>query len=140
MSLLDKIRQESASPTVTVPPRIDPLAQNLPDIAGDSTIVTPPEETVEKTLEAELATFPSISAKKVGVRLEEDILAELEALCRQNDITIETLLESFYVVCSAQDKVMSKVLPEAKRRIRQRVRAGNIRSILTKTRNLKAIK
>jgi hypothetical protein len=138
MSLLDKIRQESEEPTITVSPRTDPLVRSLQIV--ENTAVPSGDETLEQSLAAELSALPKISEKKVGVRLQQEILAELEALCRQNDITMETLLESFYVVCSPQDKVMSKVLTEAQRRIKQRVRAGNIRSILTKTRNLKAVK
>lgn len=149
MGLLDKIRQEASSPTVKVPPRSDLLApqqeaaervMDLADTSGEETLV-PSSEQVQPSeilsLEAELATYPTVSAKKVGVRLEEEILEELQDLCRKNDITVETLLESFYVNCKSNDTLMRRVIKEAQSRIRRRTKAGNIRSIITKSKNIK---
>ncbi len=137
MSLLDKIRQESVEPQVKVPPRTDPLALSLDEKSQALAHNSTNEDNWSASLEAELAAIPPISNKKVGVRLEEEILDKLDQLCRQHDVTIETLLESFYTVCYAKDTLMLKVFQEAQNRIKRRTRAGNIRSVLTKSKNLK---
>ncbi len=153
MSLMDKIRKEASSPTVKVPPRQDalaPLGQN----AGLGQIVTDPVGSAEvasmpqpvpgsqdpqmRSLEAELAKYPVISAKKVGVRMEEPILEEIQELCRTNDITVETLLESFFTTCKGKDTLMRQVIKEAQSRIQRRTKAGTIRSILTKSKNIRS--
>lgn len=153
MSLLDKIRLEASSPTVKVPPRNDLLSPQLEasahvkdvaDAAGGEPLVSSAQLVQAQpemlSLEADLANYPTVSTKKVGVRLEEEILESLEDLCRKNDITVETLLESFYVNCKSNDSLMRRILKEAQARIRRRTRAGNIRSIITKSKNLKAQK
>ncbi|MBW4549942.1 MAG: hypothetical protein KME35_02305 [Aphanocapsa sp. GSE-SYN-MK-11-07L] len=138
MSLLDKIRQESVEPQVKVPPRTDPLTLSLEEKPQALALNSTNEDNWSASLEAELAAIPPISNKKVGVRLEEDILDKLDQLCRQHDVTIETLLEGFYTVCHTKDTIMLKVFQEAQNRIKRRTRAGNIRSVLTKSRNLQA--
>jgi neutral trehalase len=141
MSLLDKIRQESLAPTIKVPLRTDSLSQTLgvldQDSAGSS---ESKQSSFETSLEEELATYPMVSEKKVGVRMEEQILEELQEICRKNDITMETLLEAFHIICNPKDSLMRQVIKEAQTRIQRRTRVGNIRSILTKSKNLKAQK
>ena len=155
MSLLDKIRQEASSPTVKVPPRDDLLAPHREvtepvspvEVAASGELMAPPSVPVQQGhfpempfLEAELATYSVISAKKVGVRLEEGILEAIQDLCRKNDITVETLLESFYTTCEGNDSLMRRVIEGARARIERRTRAGNIRSILTKSKNIRSQK
>lgn len=153
MSLLDKIRQEASSPTVKVEPRSDLLAPqqeatergtDMMDGSGKEESVVPLFEQVQEpemlSLETELSIYPAVSAKKVGVRVEEEILEEIQDLCRKNDLTVETLLESFYVNCKNNDSLMRRIIKEAQARIRRRIRAGNIRSIITKSKNIKTQK
>lgn len=155
MSLLDKIRQEANSPTVKVPPRDDLLAPQREVKEPSATVsdaafgevVSSPEVSVQQgiepemlSLEAELATYPLVSPKKVGVRLEVELLEAIQDLCRKNDITVETLLESFYTNCKGNDSLMRRVIKGAQARIESRTRAGNIRSILTKSKNIRAQK
>lgn len=140
MSLLDKIRQESASPTVKVKPKDDTLIQQAAASLTEEQTVTSPEQ-IQQTdpiadLEAKLATYPVVSSKKVGVRLEESVLGEIQTLCRQNGITIETLLEGYYTVCKDKESTMRRVIKEAQTRAQKRTEAGNIRSLITKSRNL----
>jgi hypothetical protein len=54
--------------------------------------------------------------------------------------TIETLLEAFYITCKDKDSMMRQVVKEAKKRLKSRKDAGNIRSSLTKLNNLTARK
>jgi hypothetical protein len=135
MSLLDKIRQESENPSVTVENRKDLLLEQLPE-------QRPEQQEREKggdfesSLLAELDSLPKVSPKKVGVRLEEELLADIQSHCREEGITIETLLEAFFVICNSRESTMKQVTKEAKARIKQRTRAGNIRSTLTKFKNL----
>ena len=140
MSLLDKIRQESASPTVKVKPKDDTLIQQVAAPLTEEQPVTSPEQIQQADpiadLEAKLATYPVVSNKKVGVRLEESVLEEIQTLCRQNGITIETLLEGYYTVCKDREPTMRRVIKEAQTRAQTRTEAGNIRSLITKSRNL----
>ncbi len=135
MGLLDKIRQEAEAPTVRVPPRSDELA---PPAGEKGTGVVPAgPETGSEYWEEELAKYPVVADKKVGVRLEEEILKELQQLCQLHDITIETLLESFCVSCQGNENLMRRVIREAQYRIQRRTEAGNIRSLITKSRNMR---
>ncbi|MGR3279357.1 hypothetical protein ACSYAD_30280 [Acaryochloris marina NIES-2412] len=137
MSLLDKIRKETEAPSVKVETRQDALIENLAE-ENKSTQkqLTNTHEDIEANLSAELASFPPIAQKKVGVRLEEDVLAGLEATCKQNKITIETFLEAAFIACQQESLVMDATIADAQARLARRKRAGTIRSILTKSQNL----
>ena len=134
MSLLDEIRSRATQPTVE--PRIDVLqsqAQNKDNTINTDVAQQPISEF--KRLEELLANFPEIAAR-IPVRLETPIKDELDELCNREKITIETLLEAFYVTCKDKESVMKQVLKEAKKRLKSRKEAGNIRSSLTKLNNL----
>lgn len=136
MSLLDEIRGRANQPTV--PPRQDVLQQPTTDTPTDvaTTRVQQPTEVSElKRLEELLASFPEI-APRVPVRLEVPIKQELDELCNREKVTIETLLEAFYVTCKDKESVMRQVIFEAKKRLKSRKEVGNIRSSLTKLNNL----
>lgn len=153
MSILDEIRNRSAQNTV--PAREDVLShqeQVSPTSEVDTLASTPVKSGVGvtdiatnqnqqgsgselKRLEEQLAGFPEI-APRVPVRLETEIKEELEALCSREKVTIETLVEAFYVTCKDKDTVMRQVLKEAKKRLANRKAAGNIRSSVTRLNNL----
>ena len=134
MSLLDEIRDRATQPTVE--PRIDVLqsqAQNKDNTINTDVAQQPISEF--KRLEELLASFPEIAAR-IPVRLSTPIKDELDELCNREKITIETLLEAFYVTCKDKESVMKQVILEAKKRLKSRKEAGNIRSSLTKLNNL----
>lgn len=134
MSLLDEIRSRATQPTVE--PRIDVLqsqAQNTYYTINTDVAQQPISEF--KRLEELLANFPEIAAR-IPVRLETPIKDELDELCNREKVTIETLLEAFYVTCKDKESVMKQVTKEAKKRLKSRKEAGNIRSSLTKLHNL----
>jgi predicted DNA-binding ribbon-helix-helix protein len=134
MSLLDEIRDRATQPTVE--PRIDVLqsqAQNTYYTINTDVAQQPISEL--KRLEELLANFPEIAAR-IPVRLETPIKDELDELCNREKVTIETLLEAFYVTCKDRESVMKQVVKEAKKRLKSRKEAGNIRSSLTKLNNL----
>ncbi len=134
MSLLDEIRDRATQPTV--PPRIDLLqsqAQNTYYTINTDVAQQPISEF--KRLEELLANFPEIAAR-IPVRLSTPIKDELDELCNREKVTIETLLEAFYVTCKDRESVMKQVTKEAKKRLKSRKEAGNIRSSLTKLNNL----
>jgi hypothetical protein len=137
MSLMDKIRKESVSPSVVIEKREDPL---LDDFHVEQNRLDPQltsqAESLEESLLNELDKIPLVSSKKVGVRLEEATLTDIQDLCRENNVTVETLLEAFYEVCISRDPIMKLVVKEAQTRMKRRTRAGNIRSTLTKFRNI----
>ncbi|MBW4570946.1 MAG: hypothetical protein KME31_23865 [Tolypothrix carrinoi HA7290-LM1] len=142
MSLLDEIRARSTQPTVE--PRIDVLQQEKIDDTLNAIAPSAPQDkfalrTTEiselKRLEELLANFPEIAAR-IPVRLETPIKDELDELCNREKVTIETLLEAFYVTCKDKESVMRQVILEAKKRLKSRKEAGNIRSSLTKLNNL----
>lgn len=134
MSLLDEIRNRNTQPTVE--PRADILQDSTPVIDTTTSQVEQPTAVSElKRLEELLASFPEIAAR-IPVRLEAPIKDELDELCNREKITIETLLEAFYVTCKDKDSTMRQVVKEAKKRLKSRKEAGNIRSSLTKLNNL----
>ena len=134
--MLEEIRRRATQPTV--PTRQDVLVQTQPitpdpQIAEKSTVNHEGSEL--KQLAEKLASFPEISPR-IPVRLEVPIKEEIDLLCAQEKITIETLLEAFYITCQDKDTVMKQVLKEAKKRLRNRKEAGNIRSSITRLANL----
>jgi hypothetical protein len=136
INMLEEIRRRATQPTV--PTRQDVLVQTQPitpdtQIAENSTVNHQGSEL--KQLEDKLASFPEISPR-IPVRLEVPIKEEIDQLCAQEKITIETLLEAFYITCKDKDTVIKQVLKEAKKRLRNRKEAGNIRSSITRLTNL----
>ncbi|MBW4628733.1 MAG: hypothetical protein KME49_25265 [Brasilonema octagenarum HA4186-MV1] len=138
MSLLDEIRSRANQPTV--PPRQDVLQQptttdTLTELSATDAVQQPTEVSELKRLEDLLASYPEI-APRVPVRLEVPIKDELDELCHRDKVTIETLVEAFYVTCKDKESVMRQVIKEAKKRLKSRKEVGNIRSSLTKLNNL----
>lgn len=153
MSILDEIRNRAAQNNV--PPRkdvlsnqeqvsslseINPLASTFGESeVGVTDIATnqnqPDSGSELKKLQEQLASFPEI-APRIPVRLEAEIKDDLETLCSREKVTVETLLEAFYVTCKDKDTVMRHVLKEAKKRLASRKAAGNIRSSITRFNNL----
>ena len=137
MSLLDEIRGRRSH--TTVPPREDVLLQptttDTPTDVATTRVQQPTVVSELKRLEELLASFPEI-ASRVPVRLETPIKDELDELCNREKVTIETLLEAFYVTCKDKESVMRQVIVSAKKRLKSRKEVGNIRSSLTKLHNL----
>ncbi|PHJ56859.1 hypothetical protein VF14_24015 [Nostoc linckia z18] len=134
MNILDEIRNRAVAPTVA--PRQDVLAPQQQGSTPPDVTSTADSSVSELTLlEEQLANFPEI-APRVPVRLSVSIKQELDELCNIEKITIETLLEAFYVTCQDKDTVMKQVLKEAKKRLKNRKEAGNIRSSITRLANL----
>ncbi|PNJ93278.1 hypothetical protein CEP14_13275 [Cylindrospermopsis raciborskii C04] len=145
MTLFDKIKKEHNSPTVKVPPRQDDIIPKQEVIESESNFnhgelhkYTEPDVSPISiaSLEKELQSFPSLSNKKIVLRLEEDIYEGIRVICYEHDITVETLLEAYFSLCKSQPKLMDKILKEAQSRIKGRTKAGNIRSLITKIKNL----
>jgi hypothetical protein len=136
MNILDEIRNRAVAPTVA--PREDVLApQQEGSPTSDVNVTSTADSSVSELtlLEEQLRNLPEI-APRVPVRLEVAIKQELDELCNQEKITVETLLEAFYVTCKEKDSVMKQVLKEAKKRLKSRKEAGNIRSSITRLANL----
>ncbi|MEA5596971.1 hypothetical protein [Rivularia sp. UHCC 0363] len=132
MNMLDEIRNRNTQSTVS--PREDILQQQSPQ--QDTANNTETTEISEiKRLEELLANFTDI-ASRIPIRLETPIKQELDELCQREKITIETLLEAFYTTCKDKESVMKQVVNIAKKRIKSRKEAGNIRSSITKLNNL----
>lgn len=134
MNILDEIRNRAVAPTVA--PREDVLAPQQQGSTPPDMPSTADSSVSELTLlEEQLRNLPEI-APRVPVRLEMAIKQELDELCNLEKITVETLLEAFYVTCQDKDTVMKQVLKEAKKRLKSRKEAGNIRSSITRLANL----
>ncbi|MGI2909021.1 hypothetical protein [Tolypothrix sp. VBCCA 56010] len=102
MSLLDEIRDRATQPTVE--PRIHVLQQEKIDDTLNAIAQQPNEVSELKRLEELLANFPEIAAR-IPVRLEIPIKDELDELCNREKVTIETLLEAFYITCKDKESV-----------------------------------
>jgi hypothetical protein len=70
-------------------------------------------------------------ADRRQIRLEVGIDSDLEALCRAQKITVETLLEAAYLEIEQNPELKSQVIAAAKIRLSERKRAGNLRRIQT---------
>lgn len=136
MSLLDKIKQEYQSPTVKIAPRQDELIPTPETVKSREKEEKREEQEMIASLEQELQSFPPITPKKMGVRLEESIYEQIRSLCREEDITLETLVEAYFTICQGNPLLQQQIIEEAQKRVKQRTKAGNIRSLLTKARNL----
>ena len=132
INMLEEIRRRATQPTV--PTRQDVLVQTQP-ITPDTQIAENSTVNHQGSELKKLASFPEISPR-IPVRLEVPIKEEIDQLCAQEKITIETLLEAFYIICQDKDTVIKQVLKEAKKRLRNRKEAGNIRSSMTRLANL----
>lgn len=134
MNILDEIRNRAVAPTVA--PREDVLAPQQQGSTPPDMPSTADSSVSELTfLEEQLRNLPEI-APRVPVRIDVAIKQELDELCNLEKITVETLLEAFYVTCQDKDTVMKQVLKEAKKRLKSRKEAGNIRSSITRLANL----
>lgn len=151
MSILDEIRNRTSPKAV--PERQDvfqgqefaPVSQSEIIVDGKSDDLSVPAIKAVDTepspssdleqLQLKLSQFPEI-AKRVPVRLEVNIKEDIEAFCRQEKITIETLLEALYVTCISRDTIMRQVSKEGRRRLASRKAAGNIRSSITRLENI----
>ena len=138
MSLLDEIRGRRNHTTVPSRPDVlqqQPTTTDTPTDVATTRVQQPTVVSELKRLEELLASFPEI-ASRVPVRLEIPIKEELDSLCNREKVTIETLLEAFYVTCKDKESVMRQVILSAKKRLKSRKEVGNIRSSLTKLNNL----
>ncbi len=90
-------------------------------------------------LRLKLSQFSEI-ANRVPVRLEVEVKSEIEAFCRQEKITIETLLEALYLTCASKDTVVRQVTKEARIRLNSRKSAGNIRSSITRLESINGLR
>lgn len=144
MSLLSKIREEAQSPTFKVEPRSDVLVSPPPPISHSATTGAPPQPEIAQGeisgLQQRLDQFPTISPKKVGLRMEEQIQKDLQAYCLQHGVTPETLMEAYWTIVQSKDGLSRQVLREAQARAARRTEAGNLRSSITKLQNLKKSK
>lgn len=141
MNLLDKIRKESESPSVIAETTTDLLTKEI-QINDDNQPENSESETTkidswEQELLAELNSLPSIAEKKIGIRLEEQTLIPLQAHCKAEGITIETFVEATFMFCQQRPELLKEITSEASIHLMRRKKAGTIRSVLTKTRNLK---
>ena len=158
MSILDEIRNRTAPKAV--PERQDifqeqplsPVEQqeemiqsdHTKGILGDNRVKSGFESAPKPTSDLEqlrlkLSQFPEI-ANRVPVRLETEVKNDIEAFCRQEKITVETLLEALYLTCVSKDTLMRQITKEARRRLNSRKSAGNIRSSITRLENINGLR
>ncbi|MCM1985100.1 hypothetical protein [Lyngbya confervoides] len=139
MGLMDKIKREQSDPSIVVPIRPDPLQTE--DAIADAEEIPLPDSTANESyladLEKKLAAYPAIASKKLGLRIEEDLLEEVQIFCKKNKITPETLFEALFTQTVSKDSVLNRVVKDAQKRCKQRTEAGNIRSMITKFKNIK---
>lgn len=126
--MLSRIRNRSNR--TTVPPRDTSLADVKKDEAVTGSAISdspslstlPPEEIIEELVE---------TAPRRQIRLEQSIDDRLAQLCQTERLTVETFLEATFLACSRDEKLMRKVITEAKERLKERKRAGRIRRLRT---------
>ncbi|MDV3002638.1 MAG: hypothetical protein N5P05_004293 (plasmid) [Chroococcopsis gigantea SAG 12.99] len=81
-------------------------------------------------LQAELDNLPQIG-KRLAIHLEQEIRANLLQLCDRQEITPETFIEAAYALFQENPDLVEPIVKDAKKRLKQRKRAGLIRRTLS---------
>lgn len=129
MSLINDIKNRQSQPTVTEA-RVDILAETVQ-------ITDPPTNSPATQLDelrGLLARYPEI-AKQQPIRLQVAIKEQIDALCQQESITAETLLEALFTIAQDQD-TLPLVVSRAQEQLRVRKEMGNLKSRITQLGNL----
>lgn len=79
-------------------------------------------------LQEKLDQMPTVAQRR-NIRLEQSIDEAMQALCNQEDITIETFLEACYLICDRSPRFKKNVLKEATKRLQKRKEAGKLRRL-----------
>lgn len=130
MSLINDIKNRQFQPTVTEA-RVDILTETT-QIADLPPINSPATQLDE--LRGLLARYPEI-AKQQPIRLQVAIKEKIDALCQQESITAETLLEALFTIAQAQG-TLPNVVSRAQEQLRVRKEMGNLKSRITQLGNL----
>jgi hypothetical protein len=130
MSLINDIKNRQSQPTVTEA-RVDILTETT-QIADLPPINSPATQLDE--LRGLLARYPEI-AKQQPLRLQVAIKEKIDALCQQESITAETLLEALFTIAQAQGTLPNAV-SRAQEQLRVRKEMGNLKSRITQLGNL----
>lgn len=119
---LDFIRDRKNRQSVT--PRGDALFDPVSDSGSlDSSVL--------KAIQAQLDTLPSV-VRRSNIRIAEGVLERAEALFKKERITLETFFEAAYELASREPEIMMRVLDDAKRRKKDRDRAGQLKRDLAR--------
>ena len=130
MSLINDIKNRQSQPTVAEA-RVDILTETT-QIADLPPINSPATQLDE--LRGLLARYPEI-AKQQPLRLQVAIKEQIDALCQQESITAETLLEALFTIAQAQGTLPNAV-SRAQEQLRVRKEMGNLKSRITQLGNL----
>ena len=130
MSLINDIKNRQSQPTVAEA-RVDILTETT-QIADLPPINSPATQLDE--LRGLLARYPEI-AKQQPIRLQVAIKEKIDALCQQESITAETLLEALFTIAQAQG-TLPNVVSRAQEQLRVRKEMGNLKSRITQLGNL----
>jgi hypothetical protein len=130
MSLINDIKNRQSQPTVTEA-RVDILTETT-QIADLPPINSPATQLDE--LRGLLARYPEI-AKQQPLRLQVAIKEKIDALCQQESITAETLLEALFTIAQEQGTLPNAV-SRAQEQLRVRKEMGNLKSRITQLGNL----
>lgn len=106
---------------------LDTQEKNIEEIS--KAVYSEASKDLKGPLEAELASIPSIG-KRRNLRLGEDIDEQIQAYCRQHEISHDVLIEALFLQIESNTGFENKVLEEANFRHRLRKRAGQIRRLL----------
>ncbi|HEY9752923.1 MAG TPA: hypothetical protein V6C46_08225 [Coleofasciculaceae cyanobacterium] len=116
----DQARELSEVDSVDLSPRPLPSTGNT---------VSQTSSTLDE-LRAELAKIPE-TRRHSAIVLEKALDQELTRFCKEQGITVELFLEAAWLQIVADSKLMEATLVEARRRYRDRKRAGQIRRLIT---------
>jgi hypothetical protein len=126
MSILDEIRNRQSQPPVAQ--RADILQQETAESSPGDGDSSPQTSELDK-LKDLLANYPQI-ANQQPIRLQAAIKAEIDALCRQEKVTAETLFEALFVTARDGGSLPGVVM-QAQERLRSRKEMGNLKSRIT---------
>jgi predicted DNA-binding protein len=84
-----------------------------------------------KSLESQISQLsepePPLKTKQTTLRLEQEISARLQELCRQNGICREVLIEAMFEYSEANQDALRNILSEARDKNEQRQQIANLK-------------
>lgn len=140
--MLSRIKRRNTRPTVERDTSLVQTTESAPAPApaSSSPVAAPvPAAPVQSAaagataIEAELASLPQVSQRR-NIRLEVELESRLLTFCQENEITVETFLESCFVEAEQNARLKTELVTEASRRLKLRKQAGKLRRVLSQLR------
>ncbi|NJK58718.1 MAG: hypothetical protein HC939_23440 [Pleurocapsa sp. SU_5_0] len=109
--------------------------------SNNNDLLTESSQTINHSSNNESLTKSNQTVEPIRrtVRLDPKVDEYMDILCKENRVTRETLIEAAILVCSKNQRTLSKVITDAKDRYKDRKHQGELKKLQTMSRKLKGI-